>query len=133
LTRGALLTELARGIPGLLMTGRGATTGAGRKLAVADPFCRTIVDRCDISLILPRGIPNPAELFSMTMRCAGTRGLEIGLGAITIVPCPGVPVGGIGLWKLIGALIKVGNPNPFAHPPGCQAHPKDWPKSHEPQ
>ena len=89
--RGVLLGEPARGIPGLFMTGRGATIGDGRKFAVAEPFCRTAVERCDISLtlILPRGIPNPAELFSITMRCAGTRGLAIGLGVITIVPRPG--------------------------------------------
>src|SRR5256885_2612899 len=109
------------------MTGREATTGAGRKLAVAEPCCRTVVERCGLSLprILPRGIPSPAQLFSITMRCAGTRGVKTGLGIITIVPRPGAPDGGCGRLKLGGALIKVGNPNPFEHPPGCQAHPKD--------
>jgi hypothetical protein len=74
LTRGALLAELERDIPELLIIGGGANPGVGRKFVVADPFCRTIVDKRDISLIPPRGIPNPAELFSMTMRCEGTSG-----------------------------------------------------------
>jgi hypothetical protein len=133
LTRGELPGELGRDIAGLLKTGRGFTIGVGRKLVVTEPFCLACEERCDISRILPRGIPSPAELFSITIRCIGTMGRAIGRGPITIVPRPGLPDGGIGRWKLTGALITGGNPYQLPQAPGCQPQPKDCMNSQEPQ
>ncbi len=133
LTRGALPVEPERDIPGLVYTGRGFTIGVGRKVVVTDPFCLASDDRCDISRMLPRGIPSPAELFSITMRCMDNIDREIGRGPITIVPRPGAPVGGTGLWKFTGAPMTGTKPKPLMHPPGCQAHPKDCPNIQEPQ
>ena len=63
-TRPGLPTEFVRvDIPPLMNVGRGFTMGVERKVVVTDPFCRASEERWDISRMLPRGIPNPAELF----------------------------------------------------------------------
>ena len=131
LTRPVLPAEfVCVGTPALLNADRGFTIGVARKVVVTAPFCLTSEERCDIPRMLPRGMPNPAELFSIRMRSIGTMGREIGRGPITMVvrfgvPAAGIAAGGIGLRKLIGAPTMGTNPKPFMHPPGSHPHPND--------
>src|SRR5579864_198085 len=89
-------------------------------LVVTKPVCSARLESCPKFRMLPREIPNPAELlamFTLLPACTG-----IGPRCIGKILCPGRR-GGRGRTNPTGALRITGNEfNGMQAPPGCHAH-----------
>jgi len=91
---------------------------------VTDPLRSASCDSSPRFLTLPRGMPNPAELFGIWSRlgdfpnCVG-----VGPWFTGMILCPGSP-GVRGPKKVGGGFTTTGIVfHPIQAPPGCQAHP----------
>src|ERR1700751_4742296 len=99
---------------------------------LANPPCCTDCESRPRLLILPRGIPSPAELLGISSLLNDLpNGVGIGPRFTVSIRCPEFG-GGCEIRKCAGAFSTLGVPHPTHEPPGCQAHPRDGRNTHEP-